>query len=125
RSRRPWRTLFESSLGVLPHGSILSLSQTGAVVYVNKGFERLTGLDATDVIGRDLGLLFGGSEDEGAILSQSLSLGQGCTVWMSMAGPGQDPADVLCLHQPVTVDSSMSREGSYSALLFFEASIVL
>lgn len=41
-----------------------------------------------------------------------------------MAGQGQEPTDVLCLHQPVTVSPELSDEGRYSALLFFDTASV-
>lgn len=47
-------------------------------------------------------------------------------MWMTMAGQGSEPTDVLCLHQPITVPPELSDEGHYSALLFFDtASVVL
>lgn len=43
-----------------------------------------------------------------------------------MAGQGQKPKDVLCLHQQVVVPPALSDEGLYSVLLFLDtASVVL
>lgn len=100
RSKRPWRTLFERSLGSLPHGAILSLAEqredvdghgatagdsspagapVGKVVWANEGFERLAGVDAADVVGQHLASLFEVGLDEGTELTRSLELGQvGC-----------------------------------------------
>lgn len=93
RSRRPWRTLFERSLGPLPHGAVLSLAEktrhnedvdggpevvasAGKVVWANEGFERLAGVDATDVVGQNLASLLDVGLEEGKELTLSLELGQ-------------------------------------------------
>ncbi|CAN0335979.1 unnamed protein product, partial [Ectocarpus sp. 8 AP-2014] len=144
RSRRPWRTLFERTLGSLPYGAVLSLAgengenipastataAAGKVVWASEGFEKLAGVDAIDVVGQEVGSLFdvGGTEEgeegeEAGELKRSLELGQasfGCTLWMTMGEQQDGLTNVLCVHQPVTVPPQLSEEGRYSVLLFFD-----
>ncbi|CAB1109452.1 unnamed protein product [Ectocarpus sp. CCAP 1310/34] len=147
RSRRPWRTLFERTLGSLPYGAVLSLARengeddiqastttaaAGKVVWASEGFEKLAGVDAFDVVGQEVGFLFevGGNEEddegeEAGELKRSLELGQGCTLWMTMGEQRDGLTNVLCVHQPVTVPPQLSEEGRYSVLLFFDTASVL
>ncbi|CBJ33993.1 expressed unknown protein [Ectocarpus siliculosus] len=147
RSRRPWRTLFERTLGSLPYGAVLSLAgengeenlpastataAAGKVVWASEGFEKLAGVDAIDVVGQEVGSLFevGGTEEdeegeEAGELKRSLEIGQGCTLWMTMGEQQDGLTNVLCVHQPVTVPPQLSEEGRYSVLLFFDTASVL
>ncbi|CAM9919117.1 unnamed protein product, partial [Pylaiella littoralis] len=154
RSKRPWRTLFERTLGALHYGAVLSLpvkakshvghelgrpstedggAQTGEfgagkVVWANEGFEKLAGVDAFDIVGQDIISLFqegGDTEDEkGGELKRNLELSTSCMLWMAMVGQQDDFTDVLCLHQPVAVPPQLSDEGRYSVLLFFDTASV-
>ncbi|CAN0197398.1 unnamed protein product, partial [Laminaria digitata] len=148
RSRHPWRTLFERALGSLPHGAVLSLATggrnnethkspaaaaAGKVVWANEGFERLTGIDAVDFVGQQLGSLLGllGVE-QGDELARSFELGTRCMLWITMGGQGrgqgrgrgQDSIDVFCLHEPIDVQRQLSEEGRYSAFFLVDMTSV-
>ncbi|CAM9702033.1 unnamed protein product, partial [Ectocarpus sp. 4 AP-2014] len=110
RSRRPWRTLFERTLGSLPYGAVLSLAgengdenipastataAAGKVVWASEGFEKLAGVDAIDVVGQEVGSLFevGGTEEdekgeEAGELKRSLELGQASFIGHSLDNDG-------------------------------------
>jgi diguanylate cyclase (GGDEF)-like protein/PAS domain S-box-containing protein len=75
-----YRRLLESS----PEGMVLidALNPEHPVVYVNPGFETLTGYAATDLVGKNLRLLQGDDRDQDARhrLRESMSRGESCRV---------------------------------------------
>lgn len=75
----------------------MALAPAGKVVWANEGFEKLTGVDAVDVVGQEICCLFEegeGEEGEGeeggerGELKQSLERGQVSYVWSRRGSKG-------------------------------------
>jgi PAS domain S-box-containing protein len=80
----PLAALLQSAIGVIPTGITISdmRQPDQPLVYVNRGFELLTGYSAQEVIGRNCRFLQGAEQQQDAlpIVRKTLANGEACTV---------------------------------------------